>query len=120
MKQFNLITGKIGEEIAKKYLKKKGYKILEQNIRSRFGEIDFIVQKGKELILIEVRTKKGENFGSPEESLDKKKLKKLWFNAQSYVARKKWQDQYRIDAICIVLKLDNTLERINHYENIVG
>jgi putative endonuclease len=119
MKQFNLITGKIGEEIAKEYLKKKGYKILEQNIRSRFGEIDFIAQKNRELILVEVRTKKGENFGSPEQSLDKKKLRKLWFNAQSYAARKKWQGRYRVDAICIVLKLDNNLQRIDHYENIV-
>jgi putative endonuclease len=120
MKQFNLITGKIGEEIAKEYLKKQGYKILEQNTRNRFGETDFVIQKNKQLILVEVRTKKGENFGSPEQSFNKKKLKKIWFNAQSYAARKKWLGQYRIDAICIVLKSDNTLLRINHYESIIS
>lgn len=138
MKKFNLIRGKIedepcsslpfarlrlarvGEEIAKEYLKNKGYKILEQNARSRFSEIDLIVKKNNQLILVEVRTKKGENFGSPEESLNKKKLKKLWFNAQLYIAKNHWQGAFRIDAVCVVLRLDNSIERVNHYENIIS
>jgi len=66
-----------------------------------------------------VRTKRGELFGTPEESLDKRKLKKLWWNAKFYASRIRWPGPYRIDAVCIVLKLDNTVERLEHYENII-
>ena len=112
MKEFNLQTGKLGEEIAKDYLEKKGYKIIEQNFKTKYAEIDLLAKKDGELILVEVRTKIGENFGSPEESLTKKKLKKLWFNARLVKAA-------RIDAVCIVLKPDNSVERMEHYENII-
>ena len=75
MKKFNLQTGKLGEEIAREFLEKKGYKIVGQNYKTKYGEIDLVVQKGKELIAVEVRTKIGDLYGSPEESLTKKKLR---------------------------------------------
>src|SRR3989338_2199247 len=111
MKQFNLQTGKLGEEIAKEFLEKKGYNIIEQNYKTKYGEIDLVCQRGKEFIAVEVRTKKGDMFGTPEESLKKKKLRKIWLNAQARGAT-------RIDAVCIVLKYDGGVERINHYEGI--
>ena len=119
MSQSNLQTGKVGEEIAKKYLEEKGYKIVEQNYKTKYAEIDLVAKKGKELIFVEVRTKKGENYGTPEETIDKRKLRKIWGNARAYTAWKKWQGPYRVDAVCVVLRYDNTMERINHYENII-
>lgn len=118
MKQFNLTTGKLGEDIAKNYLEKKGYNVLEQNYKTKYGEIDLVAKRGKELIFVEVRTKRGELFGSPEETLDKKKLRKVRLNAMAYVGRKHWPGPYRIDAICLILKLNDTIERISHYEYI--
>ena len=118
-KEFNIATGKIGEEMAKEYLKKKGYKIIEQNYKTKYAEIDLVAKKGNEMVFVEVRTKKGEDFGTPEETLDKRKLRKLRSNARVYTAWKKWQGPYRVDAICVVLRYDNMIERINHYENIV-
>lgn len=118
MKEFNLKTGQIGEMIAKEFLEKKGYQIVAQNFRTKYLEIDLICQDGKELIFVEVRTKRGLGFGSPEESLTKRKLRKLWFNAKSYIKINNWEKPYRIDVICILLKKDNTVEQINHYQNI--
>jgi len=71
------------------------------------------------LVFVEVRTKIGENFGTPEDTLKNKKLNKVRFNALSYVAFKKWTGPIKIDAICIVLRPDYTVLRLNHYENIV-
>ena len=119
MKQFNLQTGKIGENIARKYLEKKGYKILEQNYRTKYAEIDLIARQKNEIIFVEVRTKRGELFGTPEESLNKRKLRKLYWNVNSYALRIHWPGPYRVDAVCIVLGQDNSTLRINHYENIV-
>ena len=117
--QTNLATGKLGEEIAKKYLENKGYKIVERNYKTKYAEIDLVAKRKNELVFVEVRTKVGENFGSPEETIDRKKLRKLWGNATAYGARARWQGHCRIDAICIVLKKDYSLGRLNHYENIV-
>ena len=120
VKRFNLKTGQIGEEIAKRYLENKGYKILEQNTKSKFGEIDIVAQYKKELVIVEVRTKIGDMYGTPKESLTKKKLRKLRLNTINYVVRNKWKGDYRIDAVCVVLALGKhkTPERIEHYKSI--
>lgn len=115
----NLETGRVGEIIARKYLEKKGYRIIEQNYKTKYAEIDLISREGNELVFVEVRTRKGEDFGTPEETINNKKLRKLWGNARAYVAWKKWQGPYRVDAVCVVLKYNNMVERINHYENII-
>ena len=120
MSQYNTIeVGKIGEEIAKEFLKKQGYKIIEQNYKTKYAEIDLVTQNKKCLVFVEVRTKVGENFGTPEETINKKKMRKLLGNAMSYTAIKKWSSSFRIDAVCIVLKPDYSVERLNHYESIV-
>ncbi|TSC54210.1 MAG: hypothetical protein LiPW30_741, partial [Parcubacteria group bacterium LiPW_30] len=49
-----------------------------------------------------------------------KKMRKLWGNAMAYMAMKKWNGSSEIDAICIVLKPDYSIERLNHYENILN
>jgi putative endonuclease len=118
MSQHNEV-GKMGEDLARKFLEDKGYKIIEQNYKTKYSEIDLVVQKNKELVFVEVRTKIGENFGTPEDTLNYKKKNKIRFNALAYTAFKKWQGPIKIDAICIVLKPNYEVSRLNHYENIV-
>ncbi len=119
-------VGQIGEQLAKKFLEEKGYKILEQNYRTRFAEIDLVAEKSEgflekpKLIFVEVRTKVGENFGSPEDTINKKKLFKVLQNAKSYTGFKKWQGACRIDAVCIVLNRDMSVNRLTHHENIIS
>ena len=117
MSQHNEV-GKIGEGFAKEFLEKQGYKIIEQNYKTKYAEIDLIGEHKKTLVFVEVRTKIGENFGSPEETINKQKLWKILQNAKAYSAIKKWNGHCRIDAICIVLKPNFAIERLNHYENI--
>lgn len=111
--------GKIGEDLAKGYLEKQGYKIIEQNYKTKYSEIDLITEKSNTLVFVEVRTKVGENFGTPEDTLKNKKLNKVRFNALSYTAFKKWTGPIKIDAICIVLKPNYEVLRLTHHENIV-
>jgi putative endonuclease len=119
-------VGKIGEDLAREYLEKNGYKILEQNYRTKYAEIDLVAEKSdgffrkKRLVFVEVRTKVGENFGSPEDTLNKAKLHKVLWNASTYSAFKKWDGPARIDAICIVLKPDFSVSRLTHHENIIA
>ena len=109
---------KIGEEMAKEYLEDKGYEIIEQNYRTKYSEIDLIVRKDNILIFVEVRTKRSNYFVSPEESINYKKLKKLYFNAEAYVSHKNYKKEYRVDAVCIILNLDNSINKLEHYKGI--
>ena len=124
MSQHNEI-GKIGEDLAREYLEREGYKILEQNYRTKYAEIDLVAEKSagflapKKLVFVEVRTKVGEQWGSPEDTINKQKLWKVLQNTKFYMAFKKWDGAARIDAICIVLKRDFTVSRLTHYENII-
>jgi putative endonuclease len=118
-KKHNLIVGRLGENIAKNYLKKNGYEIIEQNYRTKYAEIDLIAKYKKLLVFIEVRTKIGENFGSPEDTLNKKKIDKFVKNCFAYIYCKKQGQNYRIDAICIVINKAKGIEKINHYKDII-
>ncbi len=140
MSQHNYV-GKLGEDLARKFLEDKGYKILEQNYKTKFAEIDLVVEKIEEapwwkksseknistLVFVEVRTKIGEQFGSPEDTINHAKLQKVLWNSKNYIGFKRWQGACRIDAICIVLKplrpssgqADFSVSRLTHHENIV-
>ena len=111
--------GKLGENIAREYLRDKGYNIIEQNYRTKYAEIDLITKKKNVLVFVEVRTKTGDEFGTPEDTINRDKKRKLRMNAMAYVNRKKWKGPYRIDAICIVLEPNETMSRLTHYQNIV-
>ena len=95
MKSFNKQTGFIGEDLATEALKKKDYQILERNFSNKFGEIDIIAKdktrsasSGQDiLVFVEVKTKKGEEFGSPEEMINTKKLWKIRNMANLYMPK---------------------------------
>jgi len=118
MKQLNKTLGKLGEEMAAVLLKEKGYKIIDRNNSTKWGELDLIVSKNDILIFVEVKLKTSEDFGTPEEMIGKIKLTQVKRTAAIYllnnpnVANK--FDRYQIDAVCIV----EETKRITHYENI--
>ncbi len=114
----NIEVGKRGEEIAKDLLVSKGYEILEKNPKNKYGEIDIVARNNREFIFVEVRTKTGKMFGSPEETIKYRKKRKLINNAKSYINLNGIKNPYRIDAICIVLNRNKEVERATHYENI--
>lgn len=114
----NLDTGHLGEQIAKIYLQNKGHHIVEENYKTKYAEIDLVTHSKGVLVFVEVRTRRDERFGSPEDSINRSKIRKLTKNAQAYVARKRYAKTYRIDAICIVLDDGGKASRITHYKNI--
>lgn len=75
--------GKIGEELAINYLKKKGYKIIETNFSCKLGEIDIIAKEGETICFIEVKYRKTKEYGTSIEAIDTKKVHKL-VNASKY------------------------------------
>ena len=122
MKRFNYKVGKKGEEMARNYLAKKGYQILESNFATRFGEIDLVCAKDEKLIFVEVKLKIGEVYGTPEEMIDVKKVAQVRKTAQRFLLNNSRlaakYPVYQIDAVCIVLAKDGSPSRIDHYESL--
>ncbi len=97
----HLEKGKAAEEMAEKYLEKKGYKILERNFRAGKGEIDLIGFKNDWIVFFEVRYRKNNDYGYPEQTISNKKEKLLWDTALEYSQIKSWDGNVRFDIIAV-------------------
>ncbi len=111
----NLITGKYGEWLAIRYLKKKGYEILKRNYKTPIGEIDIIAKDRTWVVFIEVKTRKSDRFGQPFESIDKRKREKLIKTGLLYLKRLKDTPAVRFDIISI--SLTEKQKRIEHIKD---
>jgi len=99
-----IMTGRRGEAIAADYLKKHGYEILEKNFRCPLGEIDIIARDGQDLVFLEVKTRKSERLGYPEEAVDAKKQKKISRLASFYLQMKNLNiSRARFDVVAVTL-----------------
>ena len=107
--------GRAGEKRAIDFIKKKGFKILETNYKTVFGEIDIIAEEKGVFVLIEVKTRSSDNYGNPCEAVDKRKQEKYYKTATYYLQKAK-----KIDAECRfdVIEIENG--EINHIFNAFG
>jgi putative endonuclease len=112
----HLATGARGEEIARRFLRKNNYRILESNWRFKRAELDIIARKGDWLVFVEVKTRSGTFFGQPESFVDKKKQKLMVDAAVVYMNERNYRGEFRFDIVAIVLK--NMEEfAIRHFED---
>ncbi|MFA6130916.1 MAG: YraN family protein [Patescibacteria group bacterium] len=96
------IFGDAGERFAEKELIRKGYRILARQYRTPVGEIDLIARLGKEIIFVEVKTRRNHVFGYPEEAVTKKKVQSLLSAASSYLRKNHLEDApWRLDVVAI-------------------
>ncbi len=109
--------GDSGERVAALFLEQRGYKILDRNWRSRTraGEIDLIAEDADGLAFVEVRTRRGDAAGSPEESITPRKRARLIALAQEFLqthpeyAVRAW----RIDLVAIQLERAGRVARMD-------
>lgn len=107
--------GRLGEDLAVKYLLEQGYQILERNYYFDKAEIDIIAEKGDQVIILEVKTRNSEFFGDPQSFVTRPKIKLLVKAANEYVVSNDIDKEIRFDIIA-VLK-NSSEERIEHFED---
>jgi putative endonuclease len=105
-------TGNAGENLAEEYLIAKGYQILERNFRFKRSEIDLIAEQGGCIVFIEVKTRKSNIFGHPEESINSKKVNKIKQAAEEYLYNIDWKGHVRFDVLSIMISKTNTIEHL--------
>lgn len=101
----NISIGRLGEEIAEKYLKKRGYEIIERNFRSkRWGEIDLVAIENDVTVFVEVKTRLSTDYGEPQEAVTPYKLQTLTRAGQYYkLQHPNTPAALRVDVVAIIL-----------------
>lgn len=114
-------VGKLGEKLAQKFLKKRGYRVRETNFRSRKGEIDIVAQQKDYLVFVEVRAKSNLDFGTPEESITQSKRERLISSALTYInAHQNLPSLWRIDVVAVEIDQKGKARRIELIENAIS
>lgn len=110
--------GQLGERLAAQRLLDCGYRILERNFRCRYGEIDLIAEDEHDLIFVEVKTRRGDGFGRPEEAVTVRKQHKIIQVASYYLDLHACSERsWRIDVVAVQLSLGGKLEEIRLYQH---
>lgn len=103
MNDQNLSVGRWGEAVAEEYLQRQGYLTVARNVRTPYGELDLIMQKDDEVIIVEVKTRTSRHMGLPESSMTPGKTAHLIDAAEHYIQEHPLsQGTWRIDVVAVV------------------
>jgi len=111
--------GRAGEDRAVAYLTDDGYRILTRNWRCAQGEIDIVAVRGDTLVVVEVKTRRSEDYGHPFEAIDARKAQRLWRLAMAWLAAHPDEARgrsLRVDAIGLIGS-DPAHARLEHLED---
>ncbi len=118
--------GKIGEDIAERFLVKRGYTIVEHNYLKKFGEIDVICRKGGKIHFFEVKTVSRETVSRetndeyrPEDNVHHTKLKSIGRTIEVYLNEKDISDEWEFHVLGIVLDNDRKIARVRFLRDLV-
>jgi putative endonuclease len=115
----NRSIGRRGETLAVAYLENKGYTILERNYRTPHGEIDIIAAKDEVIVFTEVKTRSSNTLGPPEISITPRKIEHMRNSAEYFIQQHPdMTNDWRIDAISVMVKTDQSDPTIDHFENV--
>jgi putative endonuclease len=119
--------GKIGEKVAKTFLMKHGFSVLETNYRTKFGEIDIVAKKDSNVRFIEVKSVKVRDFSdisslsvTPEDNLTKNKWAKLVTSIEIYLCHRNvpHETAWQLDLACVYINTETREGKVKLLENI--
>lgn len=120
MEKYKKTIGRFGENLAKNFLAKRGYKIIAGNIRIGRCELDIVASYKKELVFVEVKTLSSEKIGPADEALKSRQIKNLKKAMSIYCWRRRHDpEKARLDFISIDLNRPAKTAKLKHYQNIL-
>ncbi|MDD5084909.1 MAG: YraN family protein [Candidatus Omnitrophica bacterium] len=112
--------GKEGEDFAEIFLKRKKYNIIERNWRSKFGEIDLVCSKKREIVFVEVKSRGSRLYGEAAEAVDDRKKRKLKLLAEAYLQKMRLEHKTaRFDVVTVIWEDKSRPPEIEHLENVL-
>lgn len=112
--------GQLGEDLAAHHLQRLGYVILERNYRCPQGEVDIVARDGERLAFVEVRARRGTAFGTPKESVTRRKQARMVTVARNYLQDHSYSDvDWGIDVVALQFTPRGTLRHLEVIRNAV-
>lgn len=116
----NQQIGQLGERLAEGFLARRGYRILDRNVKTSFKELDLIATMDGVLVFVEVKTRTNFSFGGAEVAMTKKKIINLKQAALLYLNRNKiYYKALRFDFLAVDYNLVTKTANIKHYPDII-
>ena len=108
--------GEIGERVAERWLRRKGWRIVQRRFRNGRRDIDLVVERDGLIAFVEVKARKGTEFGLPVEAVNWRKQRELSRSAHVWIERHgRPEDSYRFDVIGVLV--EGATVRVRHVEN---
>ena len=101
--------GRAGEKAAADLLRSRGYQIVGAGFLARRGELDLVCRRGRELLVVEVKTRSTDAFGTPLEAVGSRKRRALVAAAAEYRALAEWRGPIRFAVAAVTVRPDGTL-----------
>jgi putative endonuclease len=102
--------GRAGEKAAADILRSRGYQIVGAGFLARRGELDLVCRRGRDLVVVEVKTRTGDAFGTPLEAVGSRKRKALMAAAAEYRALAEWRGPIRFAVVGVTVAPDGSLD----------
>jgi len=116
----NQRIGEFGETLAKNYLIKYGYKIVDVNVKLSYQELDIVALKNKQIVFVEVKTRISQFYGPAENAFQFTKLEKFRRGMEMYIGNKNlYAEEVRADLITVDIDHLKKIAKIKHYKDVV-
>lgn len=112
--------GQQGEELVRRYFEHLGCRIIGMNVRLGPKEIDLIVRDGTEIVFVEVKTRRSNFFGEPEEAVTYKKLRLLEQAVALYIRNNPQTKKIRLDVVSLLWSSNKAKPILSHFKNVEG
>lgn len=111
--------GELGERIAERWLLRRGWRVVQRRFRNGHRDIDLVVERDGTVAFVEVKARKGGEFGGPVQAVDHRKQKQLARSALIWIDRHgRGAETYRFDVVGVLV--DGAEVRVCHVENAFG
>ena len=108
--------GVVGERVAERWLRRRGWRVLQRRFRNGHRDIDLVAERGGLVAFVEVKARRGLQFGDPVEAVNWRKQRELVRSAAIWIDRHgRPNESYRFDVIGVLM--DGNSVRVKHIEN---
>lgn len=111
---YKKLLGQYGEKIALKYYQELDYKLIVQNYYSRYGELDLVLIKNKQILVVEVKTRSTKQFYWPEESINNKKINNIYKTYHILSSRESLPEFFNLEAL--IIEISKQTAKIRRYQ----
>ena len=108
--------GELGERIAERWLRRRGWRVVQRRFRTGHRDIDLVVERDGTIAFVEVKARRGRDFGGPVQAVNHRKRKQLERSASVWIDRHgRETESYRFDVVGVLLH--GAVVRVCHIEN---